>query len=255
VDIRNEGPSAMRDADQTKPPPGLGDPAPEAQTRAFLRMASHELRTPLNSIIGFSEIIATELYGPLGAPQYKEYAEIIRESGNKLLKLVNQVLEIARLESRAVEWDLEIEPLGPAIDGVFSGLAREMAERDVKVTVATETLPSVVADARGLQTILAGLLQNAVLHSPTGSEVEICAARKGAVVELSIENPAGDLDPAEIPRLMKPFAQGETALTRPEGAGLGLSICALTCQAMGGDLTVSPAPGGRFRAAVSLKAA
>jgi signal transduction histidine kinase len=71
----------------------------EAQKHAFLRLVSHELRTPLNSILGFSEILSAELYGPLGAPQYKEYAEIIRGSGKKLLKLVNQVLEIGRLEA------------------------------------------------------------------------------------------------------------------------------------------------------------
>jgi signal transduction histidine kinase len=240
------------------PPPALGglQPEAEAQTRAFLRMASHELRTPLNSIIGFSEILATELYGPLGSPQYKQYAEIIRDSGGKLLKLVNQVLEIARLESKVVEWDLEPEPLRPAIDGVFSGLARDIAERQVTVKMDGDgPMPMVMADARGLQTILAALVQNAVLHSPVGAEVAISAERHGGMVEVAIENPAENLDPEEIPRLMTPFAQGETALTRPEGAGLGLSICALTCQAMGGALNVTPAPGGRFRAAVSFKAA
>src|SRR6266851_4707061 len=70
----------------------------DEQKRSFLRMVSHELRTPLNSIIGFSEIISRELAGPLGSPQYKEYAEHVRQSGLKLLRLVNQVLEIARLE-------------------------------------------------------------------------------------------------------------------------------------------------------------
>jgi signal transduction histidine kinase len=246
----------MGQADPPQPASDGAQPAADAQTRAFLRMASHELRTPLNSIIGFSEILATELYGPLGSPQYKQYAEIIRDSGGKLLKLVNQVLEIARLESRVVEWDLEPEPLGPAMDGVFSALARDMAERQVKVRVADAALtPMVMADARGLQTILSALVQNAVLHSPVGAEVEISAERRDGMVEVAIENPAENLDPEEIPKLVTPFAQGETALTRPEGAGLGLSICALTCQAMGGELNVTPAPGGRFRAQVSFKAA
>src|SRR3954468_2140796 len=75
----------------------------EDQKRAFLRLVSHELRTPLNSILGFSEILAAELYGPLGAPQYREYAEIIRGSGKKLLRLINQVLEIGRLEGLRME--------------------------------------------------------------------------------------------------------------------------------------------------------
>ena len=85
----------------------------DAQKRGFLRMISHELRTPLNSILGFSEILASELYGPLGSPQYKEYAEIIHGSGRRLLKLVNQVLEIARLDGRAIDFNLRAEPLEP----------------------------------------------------------------------------------------------------------------------------------------------
>src|ERR1700740_1529860 len=93
------------------PPPAPRDAAAAERRRSFLRMVSHELRTPLNSILGFSEILSEELYGPLGAPQYKEYAQIIQGSGHKLLKLVNQVLEIARLESRAQPLDLGAEAL------------------------------------------------------------------------------------------------------------------------------------------------
>src|SRR5581483_8426699 len=96
--------------------------AMDAQKRSFLRMVSHELRTPLNSIIGFSEIISKELCGPLGSPQYREYADHIRGSGMKLLKLVNQVLEIARLEGRATDLDRIAEPLDHAVDDVLEGL-------------------------------------------------------------------------------------------------------------------------------------
>src|SRR5689334_5677349 len=89
------------------------DAALDERKRSFLRMVSHELRTPLNSILGFSEILTAELYGPLGASQYKEYAEIIHGSGQKLLKLVNQVLEIARLEGGTVDLAAASEPLEP----------------------------------------------------------------------------------------------------------------------------------------------
>src|SRR4051794_17284499 len=94
--------------------------AMDDQKRSFLRMVSHELRTPLNSILGFSEILTAELYGPLGTAQYKEYAEIIHGSGRKLLKLVNQVLEIARLEGRAMDLDAQAEPLEAALDDVLT---------------------------------------------------------------------------------------------------------------------------------------
>src|SRR6476620_11345189 len=101
--------------------------AMEEQKRSFLRMVSHELRTPLNSILGFSEILASELYGPMGAPQYKEYAQIIRGSGAKLLKLVNQVLEIARLESGAAEMNLRAESAEAAVEDVIGPLGEELA--------------------------------------------------------------------------------------------------------------------------------
>ena len=87
---------------QPKASPSAEEPTADAR-RALVREASHELRTPLNAIIGFSEVLSRELYGPLGAPQYREYAEIIRESGVKLLGLVNEMLERARAEAAAAE--------------------------------------------------------------------------------------------------------------------------------------------------------
>lgn len=245
-------------AEPPSAPRASQDAALEAQKRSFLRMASHELRTPLNSILGFSEILAGELYGPLGAPQYKEYAEIIRDSGHKLLKLVNQVLEIARLEGNAVEWDLRPEPLGPALEEVVSSLSREAEEHEARIVLAggAEALPSVVADARGLRTALSGLLHNAIVFSPPGAEVRVQARRSGEAVEIEIANPGAVIAAEELPRLLKPFEQGENALTRSaEGAGLGLPICALTCQAMGGRLSLAVRTGGGLAATVRLSAA
>lgn len=246
----------MRSAVDPPPAPRASkDAALEAQKRSFLRMVSHELRTPLNSILGFSEILATELYGPLGAPQYKEYAEIIRDSGHKLLKLVNQVLEIARLEGNAVEWDPRPEPLGPAIEETVRGFAEELAEHQVSVEAA-EDLPPVLADARGLRTVLSGLIHNAIVFSPPGAVARITAQTVDGAVEIAIANPCEGVAADDLPRLLKPFEQGEKPLTRKaQGAGLGLPICALTCQAMGGRLTLESAPGEGVVARVRLPAA
>jgi signal transduction histidine kinase len=219
-------------------------------------MVGHELRTPLNSILGFSEILAAELYGPLGAPQYREYAEIIRDSGHKLLKLVNQVLEIARLEGNTIEWDPRPEPLGPAIEEVLEDHAAAAAERQVTVQVAAGDLPAVLADARGLRTVLSGLIHNAIVFSPPGGEVRIAARDAGGAVEIEIANAGEGLHPDDLPRLLMPFEQGAAALTRAaHGAGLGLSICALTCRAMDGRITLSSAPGQGVTANVRLPAA
>jgi len=226
----------------------------EDQKRSFLRLASHELRTPLNSILGFSEILADELYGPLGAPQYKEYAQIIQGSGYKLLRLVNQVLEIARLESRLQPIDLRAEPLEAALDDALSGLRNE---RGVTVRViGCGGLPAVLADPWGLRTVLTNLIQNAVVFSPDGGEVRVGATVKGSAVEIAVEDDGEGVDPAELPRLLKPFEQGENALVRrAEGAGLGLPICDLTCRAMGGRLKLRSAPGKGMIAQVRLKRA
>src|SRR5437868_434346 len=109
--------------------------AMDEKKHSFLRMVSHELRTPLNSILGFSEIISQELYGPLGAPQYKEYASIIRASGHRLLKLVNQVIEIARLEGHAMDLTPQAEVLDHALDDVLDGLRDEIKARQTEIVV------------------------------------------------------------------------------------------------------------------------
>ena len=223
--------------------------------RSFLRMVSHELRTPLNAVIGFSEILSRELYGPLGSPQYREYAQIVHDSGLKLLKLVNQIVEIARLEGHVTDLDLAPEGLDEAIDHTIEQLKAEIAQRQVTVTVpGGGALPSVLADSRGLRTMLGNLLQNAITHSPVGGEVCIFAqALPGGVVEISITDQGPGVEPEELPRLLRPFEQGGSTLTRAcEGAGLGLPIVDLLARAMKGALRLTSRPGAGLTAQLSL---
>ena len=243
--------SASPDAEPPHPPRRA---MLDAQKRSFLRMVSHELRTPLNSIIGFSEVISKELCGPLGSPQYREYADHIRQSGMKLLKMVNQVLEIARLEGRATDLDKVAEPLDHAVDDALESLRDEIATRRIRVRVADEgRLPSVLVDPRGLRTVLTNLLQNAVTYSPEGSEVRLSAAQGAGGVRILIEDDGPGVQPDEVERLMRPFEQGENALTRQaEGAGLGRPIVALLCRAMGGAFRLVAEPGRGLRAEVLL---
>lgn len=229
----------------------------DERRRSFLRMVSHELRTPLNSILGFSEILTAELYGPLGAPQYKEYAAIIHGSGQKLLKLVNQVLEIARLEGNSIDFDVGPESLEAALDDVLLALKPELAARGVRVTIdGRGDLPGVTADGRGLRSVLTQLIHNAIVFSPEGGEVTVSAVCKGDDVDIVIRDHGEGVNPDDLARLMAPFEQGENALTRKgEGAGLGLPIADLTCLAMGGRLRLTSTPGDGLTATARLPAA
>ncbi|MDB5447337.1 MAG: sensor histidine kinase [Phenylobacterium sp.] len=249
----------MFPASQDAVPPGrarqrsLGDAGPDEPKRSFLRVVSHELRTPLNSILGFSEILASELYGPLGADQYREYAEIIRSSGEKLLKLVNEVIELARLQAGDVEFDVQPERLAPVFDTLGEGLAETLAARRLRLAVQPCGEAEALVDACALRIVLANLLQNAIAFSPDGAEVRVCAHENGAWLEIVIENDGEGVDPADLERLVRPFEQGENVLTRQgEGAGLGLAICDLTCQAMGARLRLVSERGHGFAAHVLL---
>jgi signal transduction histidine kinase len=226
----------------------------EERKRSFLRMVSHELRTPLNAIIGFSEIISRELYGPLSDPRYREQAEIIRDSGLKLLGLVNQVMEIARLEGGAADLDLRPEQPELALDEAMAVVQSEADAKGVELIIDPEgQIPLVTADPRALKTVYLNLLQNAVTASPAGGKVTAHLVRraKSVIIEILDEGPGAQR--GEIARLMRPFEQGENALTRcSEGAGLGLPIASLLCQAMGGRLRLSSEPGQGMRARVIL---
>jgi signal transduction histidine kinase len=229
----------------------------EENRRSFLRMASHELRTPLNSILGFSEIIARELYGPINEPRYRDHAALIHQSGMRLLKLVNDVLDIARLEAGAMDLDLRPEQPLTALEEVLQTLAPEARTRGLRLQVsAGPETPRVVVDSRGLRTVFTNLIQNAIAHSPDGGVIDISirVVEDHAVFEI---NDHGDgVSPEDLARILKPFEQAESALVRrSEGAGLGLAIVGLLCRAMNGALALRSAPGEGLTAAVRLPVA
>jgi signal transduction histidine kinase len=234
----------------------LVDAQPHHESKSYLRLVSHELRTPLNSILGFSEILATELYGPLGAPEYREYANIIRTSGERLLKLVNQVVEIARLQSGDVEIELQPERVAPILEATTQSFASSLSARNLRLRLAADAKLTASTDARALNTVLSHLLQNAVTYAPESSEITLLARHRLGAVEITVRNEGAGFDPADLPRLLQPFQQGGDPLTRSgDGAGLGLAICDLTCEALDGQLELTSAPGEGFAATVTLPAA
>ncbi len=225
---------------------------------AFLRLASHELRTPLNAILGFSEIISEELYGPLDEPRYREHAAMIHQSGLKLLRLVNQVLDIARLEMGAGDLDLRPEPCLVAMAAAERAVAAEAAARGV--TLARRLEPGAewaLADARGLAMALTHLLQNAVQASPEGGEVRLLARPlPDGRVALAVEDDGPGLPAAALVRVVRPFEQGTSALERgADGSGLGLPTTRLLAEAMGGTLRLTSEVGRGLCAVLRLPAA
>ncbi len=250
-------PQAVPATVEARPVSELRRRAVDDARRGFLRAASHELRTPLNAIIGFSEIITHELHGPIGDTRYRDHAQVVRDSGLKLLKLVNLVLEIARLEAGAADLDPRPELTEVAFADAGKTVAEAAAARGI--TILGEIAPgalSLLADGRGLHTILTTLLAQAVAMSPVSASVRLSAGRVGSTVRIEVEDQGPGVSADDLRRLLRPFDHGEqSSLRAMDGAGLGLTVVKLLCKGMGGDLRLHSAPGRGLTACVRLPAA
>jgi signal transduction histidine kinase len=235
---------------------------PEDQA-VSLRLMGHELRTPLNAIIGFADIIADQLYGPVGDARYAEHAQMIRQSGLRMLDVVSRLVELSRLESGVADLHLRetgvLEPVEDALHGVSS--AAESAGVRLTLTLPDDT-PRVVCDPRGLSTALGNLLSNAIAFSPaasdgtSSSEVRLSVTRDGARVRFEVSDDGPGVPQELLGRILLPFAQGQHALVRQtSGAGLGLPLTLRLCEAMGGELKLDSPPGSGLVARMWLPAA
>jgi signal transduction histidine kinase len=223
----------------------------------------HELRTPLNAIIGFADIIADQLYGPVGDPRYAEHARLIRQSGLRMLDVVSRLVELSRLESGVADLHLRetgvLEPVEDALQGVSS--AAENAGVRLSLSGAEDAL-RVICDPRALSTALGNLLSNAIAFSPSAgngappSEVRLRISRDGARVQFEISDDGPGVPQELLGRILLPFAQGQNALVRQTtGAGLGLPLTLRLCEAMGGELKLESPQGSGLVARMWLPAA
>jgi len=192
----------------------------------FLANMSHELRTPLNAINGFSEIMATEMFGPLGHARYREYAADILNSGQHLLSLINDILDMSKIE--AGKMTLRFEPV--AVDEVVEDtlrLVRQRAEKaklKVRVHIPPQ-LPEIEADFRACKQILLNLLTNAIKFTDAGGTISISAVATDASIHLSVADTGIGIAEKDMERLAKPFEQIENQFSRTkEGTGLGLAL-------------------------------
>nr|WP_249136399.1 PAS domain-containing sensor histidine kinase [Bradyrhizobium canariense] len=213
--------------------------ADAAKTR-FLATMSHELRTPLNAIIGFSEMIAQEQTLMLGAAQRREYAQLINDSGQHLLSVVNGILDMSKMESG--NFEIASEPFAPraSLMHCCNLLALKARENGVDlVTDAPQDLPVMTGDPRAFKQIVLNLVANAIKFTERGGQVSVTAAVSGSQLALRVSDTGIGIAPDDLKRIGAPFFQaGKTYQRRHEGTGLGLSIVKSLVALHLGELTV-----------------
>jgi PAS domain S-box-containing protein len=207
----------------------------------FLANVSHELRTPLNAIIGFSEIMQHEMFGAMAQPQYKEYIKDIRDSGVHLLEIINDILDLSKIEAGKFELRLENFKLPDAIESCLRLVRDRASANDVVLkTDLGPDLPTVEADLRAVKQMLINLLSNAVKFTPPGGRVAI-GARVGANGELllRVSDTGIGIAPENIEKALAPFSQVDNALNRKySGTGLGLPLVRRLAELHGGKLQI-----------------
>jgi len=232
----------------------------EAASKAksqFLANMSHELRTPLNSVIGFAEILSSEGFGPLGDKRYGEYAHEIVNGGRNLLTIIENTLDLSRIELGSAE--IARRPIDPAvlIDGVTRSLGPQIRESGVAFSVKIDpNTPTVESDESKLRKILLNLVSNAVKFTPPQGQVAIRVSgmREGGI-RFEIADTGIGLAPADVPLALAPFGQVDGALNRRyQGAGLGLPLAKGLAELLGGRIEIDGAPGRGTTVAVMLPA-
>ena len=206
----------------------------------FLANMSHELRTPLNAIIGFSEMMGAEVFGPLGHDQYKDYARDIQGSGRHLLDIINDILDVSKIEAGRMDLHIDEISVEALVDSSFR-LVRERAQAaGVKLTTeVAEGLPLLHVDVRRTKQILINLLSNAVKFTPEGGEVSLAVAMNGEGLRIEVTDTGIGMSEDEIRVAMAPFGQVDGRLERRyEGTGLGLPLARSLTEIQGGTLTI-----------------
>ncbi len=219
----------------------------EAANRAkseFLANVSHELRTPLNAIIGFSEMMRDEVLGPIGNKKYEGYANDINASGRYLLEMINDILDMSKIEAGRVTLVPEWVALGTLFNECLRVVHPAAAERSVQLLIGGNSNISVLADKRALKQILINLLANAVKFTLPGGKVVLRAYRYRGSVRIAISDTGVGIAKHDIGRLGKPFEQVENQLTKGhKGTGLGLAISRSLAELHGGKLDIKSKPG------------
>ena len=228
----------------------------EAANRAkveFLANMSHELRTPLNAIIGFSQLMGSQAFGPLGSKKYGDYCAHILASGEYLLRVVSDVLDMARLEAGRESLTYARFGAEQAVNRAVLDIAPTAREKGVAVRVDVGAEVTVEADPLAVERILTTLMRNAVKFAPEGGEVSIGAAVGAELIHFTVEDNGPGIAAENLVRLGRPFEQaGAVMINGMKGSGLGLAIANSLVELHGGTLRLQSRPDRGAAAMVSL---
>lgn len=217
-----------------------------SQKTEFLARVSHEVRTPLNAIIGFSELMLDEKFGPIGNDRYRDYLQDINRSGNHVLDLVNDLLDISKIEAGEQEMHYEAVSLNDVL-GETVAMMQPQANRERVIIRSSfaSNLPDVVADPRSVRQIALNLLSNAVRYTPAGGQVIISTAYSsdGSVI-MRVRDTGIGMSPAEVEEALKPFKQiNSLKRKRGDGTGLGLPLTRAMVEANRAAFSINSVPG------------
>lgn len=208
---------------------------------AFLANMSHELRTPLNAINGFSEIIANELYGPLGDERYKGYAADILTSGEHLLDMINDILDMAKIEAGKMTINPQpIDPVDP-VDAAVRMIRRKAEDKGIELVLnAIGDIPDIEADHRAIRQMILNLVSNAIKFTDAGGRITVEVKASGREVRIAVTDTGIGIPESDLPRLAKPFEQvNETRERNYEGTGLGLALTKSFAEMHGGRMQIA----------------
>jgi two-component system cell cycle sensor histidine kinase PleC len=198
-----------------------------ASKTAFLANMSHELRTPLNAILGFSEIIAKECFGEVGSPRYKEYAGDIHSSGSHLLSLINDLLDVAKIEAGRMDIEPAALDVRRTFDTALKIIGAKARERRQELVIDVDPdAPVLFADERALKQILINLVSNAVKFTPEGGRITVTGSRaRDGGFQIMVEDNGPGIPRDKIDKIFKPFSQVDNRYDRQGGGtGLGLAL-------------------------------
>jgi two-component system, cell cycle sensor histidine kinase PleC len=210
----------------------------------FLANMSHELRTPLNAVIGFSEIMSQEMFGPMGASKYVEYASDIRKSGQFLLDVINDILDMSKIEAGRVELELSLIEMGSMLEEVMRFVQPRAVEGGIELKQSIGKSNSFIADRRALKQVLINLISNAIKFTPDGGMVTVKSSLDGEQIKLQIIDTGIGIPQHDIEKLGRPFEQVENQFTKSKGgSGLGLAISKSLIALHGGTLAIASKEG------------